>query len=294
MAAPAFIGLPYSIVSPDCLQIMIVTRACKFVLLTGLVALTLVAANTSRASVVIAGTRVIYDQREPEVTLKVSNVGKSPSLIQTWIDKGNAAISPSSIDVPFTITPPVARIDPGKGQTLRIIYTGEPLPQDHESVFWLNVLEIPPKPAEDEADANKLQLAFRSRIKLFFRPQGLKGVAQEAPAQVSWRLVMEKGHPALQANNPSVYHVTFTDVTVTDGITKATFDDGGMVEPGASATFLLNGTVSASPSVKVRYHALNDYGGPIEGEAPLQQSGASESSQGGPTETPQRPKVAPN
>lgn len=37
------------------------------------------------------------------------------------------------------------------------------LPVDRESVFWLNVKEIPKKSAEE----NVLQIAVRSRIKLF-------------------------------------------------------------------------------------------------------------------------------
>ncbi|PJI52023.1 molecular chaperone EcpD, partial [Methylobacterium radiotolerans] len=60
------------------------------------------------------------------------------------------------------------------------MHTGEPMPQDKESVFWLNVLEIPPK---DKANQNLLQMAFRSRIKLFYRPAGLKGKAEDAPSQ---------------------------------------------------------------------------------------------------------------
>lgn len=289
-----FFKLPAFLRFLNYLPIMNAKRAFKSLLTTCMVALALAGATPSFASVVLAGTRVIYDQREPEVTLKVSNVGKSPALVQTWIDLGNATISPSSIDVPFTITPPVSRIDPGKAQTLRIVYAGDPLPQDRESVFWLNVLEIPPKASADEADTNKLQLAFRSRVKLFFRPEGLKGNAQDAPAQVTWRVVTEKGHPALQVSNPSVYHVTFTALTLTDGNNKATVDDGVMVAPGATMTFPLSSTVSPSSSVKVHYQALNDYGGPIEGDASLQQAGAFPPSHGSDAETPSTQKAKTN
>jgi P pilus assembly chaperone PapD len=31
------------------------------------------------------------------------------------------------MDVPFTVTPPISRIDPPRSQTLRIVYTGEAL-----------------------------------------------------------------------------------------------------------------------------------------------------------------------
>ncbi len=51
------------------------------------------------------------------------------------------------------------------------------LPKDRESVFWFNVLEVPPKPdAATVANQSLLQLAFRTRIKLFYRPEALKGI----------------------------------------------------------------------------------------------------------------------
>jgi chaperone protein EcpD len=256
---------------------MNVRKAIKTILATGCVALWLAGTIHAQASVVIAGTRVIYNAGEPEATIKLSNEGKFPSLVQSWIDNGDAAAVPSTTNVPFTVTPPIARIDPAKGQTLRIVYTGEPLPTDKESVFWLNVLEVPPKPGTDEADANKLQMAFRSRIKLFFRPADLKGSAEEAPAKISWRLTRAGNQMAVEAHNPTPYHVSLISIEVHAGGRTATFDDGDMVGPGENKAFPLKGEVSAASDAKVHYSALNDYGGAVGGDAALQQ-GAADSS----------------
>src|SRR5471030_1759277 len=100
---------------------------------------------SSWASIVITGTRVIYPSTEKEVTVKLNNVGVSPVLVQSWIDNGDVNAKPENISVPFILTPPINRVEQGKGQTLRINYTGTPLPVNKESVFWLNVLEIPAK-----------------------------------------------------------------------------------------------------------------------------------------------------
>jgi chaperone protein EcpD len=102
------------------------------------------AAPGAFASVVLAGTRVIYPEKEREVTLKLTNEGTSPALVQAWVDDGNANATPDEAKSPFTLVPPLFRLDPKKGQTLRIIYLREPLPSDRESLFWLNVLEVPP------------------------------------------------------------------------------------------------------------------------------------------------------
>lgn len=247
-------------------------RTFKASLTAAVLALGLAGALQAQASVVIGGTRVIYNANDRETTIKLSNEGKSPALTQTWIDKGDPKATPSSIDVPFSVTPPVARIDPGKAQTLRIIHTGEALPQDKESVFWLNVLEVPPKPTAEEAEANKLQMAFRSRVKLFFRPAGLKGSADQAPAQILWRLVQAGPRPALEGRNPSVFHVSFSSIEVEAGGKTARFDDGGMIAPGETKAFPLSGDLPPGPGAKVRYQALNDYGGAVTSEAPLDAS----------------------
>jgi len=244
-------------------------RTIKISLAVGLGAFALMCSLQTLASVVVAGTRVIYNATEPEAVIKLSNEGTAPALVQTWIDDGNPKAVPAQTEVPFTVTPPVARIDPNKGQTLRILYTGEPLPKDRESVFWLNVLEIPPKPTADGDAPNLLQLAFRSRIKLFFRPVDLKGHADDAPAQVTWSLSRAGNRPMLGAHNPTPYHVSFASLEVTGNGKTARFDEGGMVGPGETRLFPLAGELPADADARVHYHAINDYGGSTRGEAPL-------------------------
>ncbi|SIT35711.1 periplasmic pilin chaperone [Paraburkholderia ribeironis] len=244
-------------------------RTIKTLIAASVLALGLANALQAHASVVIAGTRIIYDAKDNEQTIKLTNEGKSPALTQVWLDKGDPKAAPAAIDVPFTVTPPFARIDPGKGQTLRILYTGEPLPRDKESIFWLNVLEVPPKPAADEASTNRLQMAFRTRVKMFFRPVGLKGHADDAPAQITWRIAQTGTHAALEAHNPTPYHVSFSTLELVGGGKTAKFEEGGMVGPGDTQVFPLSGEVLAGANATVRYHAINDYGAPVEGEAPL-------------------------
>ncbi|MXN80189.1 fimbria/pilus periplasmic chaperone [Burkholderia sp. 4701] len=245
-------------------------KALRFSIATACIAWFSCLATSADASVVIGGTRVIYGASESEVTLKLTNAGQSPALVQSWVDAGDVRGAPSRIKVPFTVTPPIARIDPSKAQTLRIVYTGEPLPNDRESVLWLNVLEVPPKASGAEADLNRIQLAFRSRIKVFYRPDNLKGSAADAPAQLTWRLTQADGKPAIEAHNPTPFHVSLTMISVQSGGRSATFDDGGMVGPGETRAFPLKGDVPDAAGASVRYTTLNDYGGAVSSETPLQ------------------------
>ncbi|KDP86737.1 fimbria/pilus periplasmic chaperone [Cupriavidus basilensis] len=227
-------------------------------------------ASTAAAAVVVSGTRVIFPAEEREMTIKVTNDGRLPSLVQTWIDVGNENDSPDKIDVPFTLTPTMFRVEPGKGQTLRIIYTNEPLPTDKESLFWLNVLDVPPKPtAEDER--NRLQVAFRTRIKLMYRPAGLPGKVDEAPALLKWHIARdpEANQYVLKTVNPSPYVVSLGSVQLKVG--GKTFDAGmGYVRPGGSQTFPIKGLESMpAAEATIEYSSIDDWGGNKNAQVPV-------------------------
>ncbi|KRE99481.1 molecular chaperone EcpD [Frateuria sp. Soil773] len=236
----------------------------SFRLASGL-ALALLLAQSAFANVIINGTRVVYPGGEREVTIKLTNNGDAPALVQAWLDGGNPKVTPDKSDAPFVLTPPITRIEPRKGQTLRLMYTGQPLPQDKESVFWLNVLEVPPSPTGEGAK-NYLQLAFRSRIKVFFRPGGLPGRANDAPGQLHWRVVPSAdGHGlSLECSNPTPYHVSFSRMGVVAAGRSYVSAQGGMVAPGARAAFPLPGLAQPpAAGAEVDFTAINDYGGDV-------------------------------
>ena len=244
----------------------------KKVITAATIAASLFAAQ-AQASVVLAGTRVIFPANEREVTIKLSNDGKVPALVQAWVDNGNVNESLEKIDVPFTLTPSMFRLDPNKGQTLRLIYTKEPLAQDKETLFWLNVLEVPPK-AEAAEDANKLQLALRTRIKILFRPQGLPGTAEAAPALTKWQVIREGNGYALKATNPTAYFVNLGSVALQSGGKQ--YDAGsGYVKPGESKVFPILGLATgAETGAEVEYISINDWGGGVKAKQPVSSGNA--------------------
>lgn len=203
-----------------------------------------------QASVVITGTRVIYPEKQKEVTVKVNNTGTGPVILQSWIDNGDVNARPEVLKVPFVLTPPINRVEPNKSQTLRISYTGDALPKDKESVFWLNVLEIPAK-ADAGSNQNYLQMAFRSRIKLFFRPTGLVGNPNDAAQSLIWTKVPG----GLKATNPTPFHVSLVTVSMTGS--KQAPVEGQMISPNNSLTFLLSGNTTGN---SVDFEFVNDYG----------------------------------
>lgn len=106
----------------------------------------LLAVQPAFADIVLSGTRIIYKAAQKDTTIRLENKGSTPALVQSWLDDGDPNADPSTINVPFNATPPVSRIEPGRGQTVKLTYTGNrTLPKDRESIYWFNVLEVPPK-----------------------------------------------------------------------------------------------------------------------------------------------------
>jgi len=219
------------------------------------------------AAVVVTGTRVIYPAAKREVTIEIRNPGERPSLVQAWLDAGDSASKPGESKVPFVMTPPLFRLDPTKSQSLRLVYTHDPLPQDRESVFWLNVLDIPPKAAINPDLPNQLDLAFKHRMKVFFRPSGLSGSAADAPGRMTWKLLTKDGKlTGIQASNPTPYHVSLTQITGT--VAGHPFSiKADMVDPFASRSFDLPDLPAAGGAASIAFWFVNDFGGNATGTA---------------------------
>lgn len=222
----------------------------------------------AQADLSIVGTRFIYPAGKPAISIRVGNIGQAPILLQTWLDKGNPEADPSALVVPFVLSPPIFRLEPRQNAALVLRYSGESLPGDRESVFWINFLEVPPLAA---AKDNLLRLASRMRMKLLYRPQGLSGKADEAVRQLRWRLaVAGQVGAALLASNPTPYYVSFAEVALGSGSRSITLQ-GITVEPFGSARIALpNMQGMTADQAVVHYQVATDSGETLSGSARIQ------------------------
>ena len=127
------------------------------------------------ASVTITGSRIIYPSDAKSIDVQLKNNDNIPYVIQTWFDNGDVNSKPDQIsEAPFVVTPPVFRIQPEAGQIIRVIYNSKKVyPKDRESVFWFNVLEIPPSNLGGQAHKNTMMVMLRNRMKIFYRPESI-------------------------------------------------------------------------------------------------------------------------
>lgn len=231
----------------------------------------------ARADVTLGGTRVIYPASARQVVIRLTNAGKLPSLVQVWADRSGdlreSPLTPENLEnAPFLVTPPIFRLDAGRSQVLRLRYAGEILPSDRESAFWLNVLDVPPEPEVGEGEENFVQLAVRTRVKIFYRPVQLAGSLEDSVRSLQWR-VLQSDTPEttlLRVSNPGAYHVSFNRIALQVGERSWPYDRGGMVPPGASLDLRLPGPPTLDANVSsVRYQWINDFGAGIDASASL-------------------------
>ncbi|ADG20118.1 Pili assembly chaperone, N-terminal [Paraburkholderia atlantica] len=236
------------------------------ILFAAAVALT-AASFAAQAAITITGTRVIYPAQNREVNVRLNNVDSRPVLVQAWLDDGDAAAAPNEIKVPFTLLPAVFRVEPHRGQALRIMFAGGDMPKDRESVYWLNVLEIPPKP-KDADDRNMIQLAFRTRIKMFYRPASLLDDPTAGRAQLKWHVESDdKGQTVVRLDNPSPYFVSVGTAEVeTAGSKVALLPD--MAPPFGHVDLRpQDGKLDIKAPATVSFTVLNDFGTAIKDSA---------------------------
>lgn len=188
--------------------------------------------------IALGATRVIYSENEKQISLPLNNTSENMSfLVQTWISRADGSKAAN-----FIVTPPLFVLKPKKENKLRIIYTGPMLPQDRESVFYINSKAIPSVPKES-LKGNTLQIATQSVIKLFMRPEGLPSRSVDAPATITCHV--ESGKTVI--NNPSPYYVTLVQLSI--GGKKIA---NNMVAPKSSLTVAGQGDV--------KFSTLNDFG----------------------------------
>ncbi|HEK0656504.1 MAG: molecular chaperone [Proteus mirabilis] len=201
--------------------------------------------NTSYAGVIISGTRVIYNEGNKNVSINVKNPDKMPYLIQSWIDDFEEKKQSK-----FTITPPLFRLNPDKENTLRIFLTEEGLPSNQESLFWLNIKTIP----ATEKTENSLQIAFKTQMKLIYRPKTLKNVNfEEEQKKLTWS--KERGKVIVY--NPTPYFMNFQTIKFNGQLV----DDISYVKPFSTKSFDINDN---NEHGLISWELINDYGANVD------------------------------
>ncbi|HHQ4784235.1 TPA: fimbrial biogenesis chaperone [Aeromonas veronii] len=201
------------------------------------------------------GTRVIYYEGSKDKTIKLTNTGEYPSLVQVWMDVNNDESTPVSADAPFIITPHVFKLNAGRSQIVRLKFVGEDLPSERESLFHINFSQMPATTSGSQQ--NKLTLLFNNRLKLFYRP------VEIASSSIDYKEMLDISihNGRVKAQNITPFHSVISSVTI-DGEEIAS----GEVLAPYSYKIWEEVHIKAFSSKKIKVAFVNDFGAITETE----------------------------
>ncbi|MCX5590293.1 fimbrial biogenesis chaperone [Alcaligenes endophyticus] len=205
--------------------------------------------SSSYAAIQLNNTRVIINEEKNFGTVRAKNVTTEPFVIQSWIEG-----TEGEMETPFFVTPPLNRMDGGEEFSLTIRKLDGKLPEDKESYFWLNVLEIP---KTDNSVQNTLSFAVRTRVKVFYRPKGI-GRPADIDKVLNWEVKREGGKCQLLVKNTSPFIVNFADVKINDKLLETA--KGFMAMPFSEQSLDLS-SCDVIGNLQARF--INDYGAVI-------------------------------
>lgn len=158
------------------------------------------AIGQAQAAFVINGTRFIYPAGQNSIVATVRNQAKLTYGGQVWI----GSTQPNKEQAYFVPSPTFFKLTPGQAQVVRILGVQDSqLPSDRESLFLLNVQEIPPAPKQG---SNAISIAMNTQVKLIYRPQELARGRRAAEQQLRVR----RTGSGLRVENPTPYYLAIS------------------------------------------------------------------------------------
>ncbi|WMB71231.1 molecular chaperone [Shewanella oncorhynchi] len=204
----------------------------------------------------INATRLIYPQGTNSISTTVRNTQSNlPYLVQVSISKAQD----SYIATPFSVTPPLFRLEPKSINQIRIAGNDASLPKDRESIFYFHATAIPAtdKPASepqvDDVHA-AVQFGVGSVIKMFYRPTGLSSTSSAAQKHLQF----SRHSDGLLVTNPSPFFVSLASIQFGGQSLKLDTPEALTIAPFSSHTYSAE---MKSGSLEVEWQTINDQGG---------------------------------
>ncbi|EGT5658726.1 fimbria/pilus periplasmic chaperone [Citrobacter braakii] len=216
----------------------------KFTTTLGMTMALMLTTQSAVASLATDQTRYIFRGDSDALTITVSNNDKDRTFGgQAWVDN----IVEKDTRPTFVVTPSFFKVKPDSQQTMRIIMATDNLPTDRESVYWLNLQNIPPA-----LEGSGIAIALRTKMKLFYRPKALLEGRKASEEKISLQ-TRPNGERMLVNTTPYIYAIgSLLDA----GGKKINVDD---VTAQKLLMFLPGDEVQVKGNV-VKVMSLNDYG----------------------------------
>jgi len=221
-------------------------------LLTALLGGTIFCAQARAATVVIWPVDPVIAADRNATALWLENKGDAEVVLQVrcleWTQgEGDDALAPQD-DV--VVSPPLARVAPGKRQLVRLIRRKPPTAPGERSLRVLvDELPVPARPGADGALSARLAVQMRYSIPLF--AYGAAPSQAERTPRLAFRTVTEGGQRFVEIANTGTLHARLTDLRAKVSDRRLPLQPGlaGYVLAGARMRWPLPADVSPSALV---------------------------------------------
>ncbi|OAE08081.1 fimbrial assembly chaperone [Pantoea sp. OXWO6B1] len=211
--------------------------------------LTAMLSAQATAVVNIDKTRIVFNANEMAQSINLVNSESSPAVLQIWTDDGDIHASPDKSKTPVMAIPPVLKMLPGELRSLKLMLTSRAkLRAGKETLYWLNIYQIPALKKSDNPGDQKVILPLRLRLKVFIRPTGL-GAPQPEDAQ---KLRFTRQSQQIMISNPTPWYMSL-NVKVEKEVLRDI-----MVEPQSYVAVPV--TTPLNPGANVEYEVIDDRG----------------------------------
>lgn len=201
----------------------------------------------ANAAFTLDSTRYIYDEGQQSVSVTIKNESEHKYGGQVWIDNTNN----NDEQVFFSPSPMVFKLDQKQSQIVRVVNINSDLPKDKETLFWLNVQEIPPA---SKGEGSSLSLAINSRVKLIYRPTSLKNNREDAEKNI--KLINSGSEACLENTTP--YYFAISEVKVNGKAIVLNSDAKDKLGKFAPFSKVCLGKINTGENISIT--AFNDYG----------------------------------
>ena len=224
----------------------------KVLVVTGIFALAVaeVQAEDMLGGVRLKQTRVVMNDGAKAGQFEIFNHEDVPTLVAAWMTEEDG-----SNNRDFILTPGVFQLPPQTGGSAKILRINQ-LPNDRESVFYLAVKTMPAEVANNVTNQSQLYASLTQRIKVFYRPKGLKGDQKYAADRLMWK----KTAGGWTVENTTPFSVSMTNV-YTSGKSKETVNT--VILP-FSKVLLQNEAGKALTQDVAHFDYVNEWGGVVQ------------------------------
>nr|WP_227008614.1 MULTISPECIES: fimbrial chaperone [unclassified Enterobacter cloacae complex] len=189
---------------------------------------------SGHAAFVLNSTRYVFNEKRENISVQVDNQSSQEYGGQIWIENQDQ----NDKNVYFVPSPTFFKVADQHKQILRILKINDALPKDKESLFWVNIQEIPKAP---KGGMNALSIALHTQVKMFYRPDILKDKRENAEQNV--KMISSEGNTVLWNDTPYYFAIISVKqngkpIKLSEEIKDklSVFSPGGKVSLGKSVT----------------------------------------------------------